>query len=475
MTPDESSPDLKESGDTEAAVQDKVGEETPRQAQGFIDVPDGGQGWLVVLGMFLFNIATWASNSAYAVYLAHYIQHNKFPNASVLDFAAIGGLAFGCGLAMAPCILYISHRTSVKKTIAMGCVFQFCGLMLAAFSTKLWQIYLSQGMLIGFGLAFIAVPSNALLPQWFRKKRNLAQALSSTGSGIGGIMFNLAIQAIITQLSLRWALIIQAIICASCSFVGMLLVRTRDQHVKPIFTFCDVRTIKTVPFAVMGLYIAFTLLGYVVMMYNLADFTKSLGYTARQGSIVSCMVSVGICFGRPLVGRLSDRFGPVSTSIVVHFLVALFCFAVWIPARNYSTAIGFALVEGSLMGSIWVLIAPITTRLFGLRRLQSTLGCLFWFVGAFGIISPVVGIKLRSAAPEGLQYSPTQYRNPAIYCGCCYFASSMALLWLRCYLLARDKVAEEGGSHEDTDELHIKVSAIETLRKVFAFSPNRKI
>ncbi|KAH3682338.1 hypothetical protein WICPIJ_006710 [Wickerhamomyces pijperi] len=440
-----------------------------------IDVPDGGQGWLVVLGLLLFNIATWASNAAYAVYLAHYIQYDRFHGASKLHFAAIGGIAFGSGLTFTPVILYISYLTSIKKTIAIGCFLQVSGLILAAFSTKLWQLYLTQGVLIGLGLGFIAAPSNALLPQWFRKKRSMAQAIAAAGSGIGGIMFNLSIQAIISKLSLRWALIIQAIISLTCSTCGMLLVRTRDQHVKPIFKFLDLSSISTAPFAAMSLYIACTLLGYVVMMYNLADFTRSLGYTARQGSIVSCMVSVGIVPGRPLVGRLSDRFGPVTTSVAAHCLVSLLCFAMWIPARNYATAIAFAFLEGSMMGSIWVLIAPITTRLFGLRRLQSTLGSLFVVVGVFGIISPVIGLKLRSSAPDGELYAPTQYRVPAIYCGCCYFASAVALYWIRCYLLVRDKVAEEANSHEDNDELHIEVSFGQTLSKIFTTSPNRKI
>ncbi|KAH3686093.1 hypothetical protein WICPIJ_002930 [Wickerhamomyces pijperi] len=440
-----------------------------------IEVPDGGYGWVVLFGVSLFCVSTWASNSAYAIYLAHYIEKGLFPGVTILNFAAIGGVGFGTGLMFGNLILWLTHHTHVKIVIAIGSVFQLAGFLLAAFSTKLWQIYLTQGVLVGLGLAFIAVPSNALVSMWFRKKRAMAQALSVLGAGVGGIMFSLSLQAIIDNISLRWALIIQGIICTFCTWTGIILVKTRDSHVKPIFKVYDLEVMKTLPFLVMALYVAVTLLGYVILLYNLADFTISLGYSAKQGANVATMVSVGIIIGRPIVGRVGDIFGPVSTGIVVHFLCGLFSLAMWIPARNYATAIAFALIQGGLMGSIWVLLAPISARLFGLRKLAILLGTFYSIVGLIGVFSPIVGIKLRATPADG-KYSPTQYRVPAIYCGVVYIASACLLFFIRCYLLARDQVIEsDPNAHEDNDELHTKVSVAEIFGKVFSKSPKRKI
>ncbi|KAH3686415.1 hypothetical protein WICPIJ_002594 [Wickerhamomyces pijperi] len=440
-----------------------------------IEVPDGGYGWVVLFGVSLFSVSTWASNSAFSIYLAHYIEKGLFPGVSILNFAAIGGIGFGGGLIFGNLILWLTHHTHVKIVIGIGSVFQLAGLLLAAFSTKLWQIYLTQGVLVGLGLAFVAVPSNALVSQWFRKKRAMAQALSVVGSGVGGIMFNLSIQAIIDNISLRWALIIQGIICTVCTWVGIILVKTRDSHVKPIFKIFDLDVMKTLPFVVMSLFVAVTLLGYVILLYNLADFTISLGYSATQGATVATMVSVGIIIGRPIVGKLGDIFGPVSTGIVFHLLCGIFNLAIWIPARNYATAIGFAIVQGGIMGSMWVLLPPISARLFGLRKLAIILGTFFSIVGVFGVFSPIIGIKLRSTPADG-KYSPTQYKAPAIYCGVVYIASACLLFFVRCYLLARDQVIESHpNAHEDNDELHTKVTMGEIFGKVFSKSPKRKI
>lgn len=449
--------------------------QTPQVPSKFIEVPDGGYGWFVVLGVFFLNIATWAANSGYSIYLAYYLNNNKFAGANKLDYAAIGGLAFGSGLIFGPVVRLLTKHTSVRTSIMIGASCQFTGTMLAAFSTRLWQVYLTQGVLIGVGMGLICIPATTLIAQWFRKKRSMAQALAAAGSGVGGVVFNLAVQSMIKELSLRWALIIQAIMCAACNTIGFLLVRPRD---KDIQTSMRIWETKMFTYACYWMFIAYfctTLLGYVVLLYNLADFTISLGYSAHQGSVVACMVSVGIVFGRPTVGKLSDLFGPVTTSIFAHALVGLLCLAMWIPARNYATAIVFALIQGGSMGSVWVVIASIGSRVVGLRKLDVAMSMAWIFIGSFGIVSPIIGIKLRGTIPEGQTSDPTQYRNPAIYCGVCYLASAFILWMLRGYLIARDEEAHKMGSQEDNDELNLPVTPAECFKSMLALSKSRKV
>lgn len=193
------------SHETENDNEDELMDEKPNN---IIEVPDGGYGWVVCLSVFLFNISTWASNAGYSVYLAFYLKHDTFEGGTKLDYAAVGGIAFGSGLIFTPFINRLKDLTNVRIVIIIGGVFQFVGLFLAAFSTKLWQLFLTQGLLIGIGLALISTPTSVVLPQWFRKRRTLAQALASSGSGAGGVMFNLAMQSIIQNISLKWALII---------------------------------------------------------------------------------------------------------------------------------------------------------------------------------------------------------------------------------------------------------------------------
>ena len=69
------------------------------------------------------------------------------------------------------------------------------------------------------------------------------------------------------------------------------------------------------------------MLGYVVLLYSLSDFTVSLGYTSKQGSYVSCMVSVGSLLGRPIVGHIADKYGPLTVGMILHLVMAILCWA----------------------------------------------------------------------------------------------------------------------------------------------------
>nr|QFR37176.1 MFS transporter [Cyberlindnera americana] len=442
-----------------------------------IEIPEGGvQGWMTVVASFLFNCATWGSNSAYSIYLAHYLKYDLFPGATKLDYAAVGGICFGCGLNAAPVIRLCVNRLNTRSVIAFGGLLQLAGILLAAFATKIWQIYICQGVMIGYGLGFIAIPSMTLVAQWFRKKRSLAMSITAAGAGVGGIIFNVAIQQVLKEYGLRWALISQAIICSVCTIIGLCLVRTRENEINSILRVWDWKLFANPGYLMFATYVCFCLLGFVVLVYNLADFTISLGYSAHQGSIVACMISVGIVIGRPTVGKLSDKFGPVTVSIFTQLLVGLLCLAMWIPDRNLATSIAFAIIQGGTMGSIWVVLAGIGARIAGLRKLDVALSMIWFLVGIFGMVSPVIGIKLRGQPPSGASYDPSQYKYPAIWCGVTYLISGLAMWVLRGYLIARDaQVEQQVNAFEDNDELHIKVTAQETMRGMFSLSKTRKV
>lgn len=439
-----------------------------------IEVPDGGYGWVVLMAFFCFNFCSWGANAGYAIYLNHYLEYNTFPGGTKLDYSAIGGIAFGAGLFFSPLITWFSHKFTLHLTIAIGIVCQGAALMLAAFSTKLWQLYLTQGLLISFGLAFIFIPSMTLLPQWFRRKRSVASGIGTAGSGLGGIVFNLGMQRITEVKNVKWALITQFIICTTLSTVALVVTRTRRDVIFKDTDF-KIRIIDKQVFSKFGTWllygwVSFTMLGYVILLYSLSAFTTSLGYSAKQGSYVSCMVSVGNLFGRPVVGHLADRYGPITVGVMVHLIVAIFAWAMWIPCKNLATAIIFALVEGSLMGTIWPTVGSIGARVVGLKKLDVTLGASWFLLAIFSIPAPVIGFKLRTDQDNGKAYV-----NTAIFAGFGYFGAALCLFLLRGYIIARDRESSLEDAF-DQDELDVKVTFQQFMKGLFTLqSPQRKV
>ena len=434
------------------------------------DIPDKFTGWglLSVIGCFFFNFNTWGSNSAFALYLQAYINNDLFPTASKTGIAAIGGFAFGSGVIFGPLINYFVGILGIKTVAIIGIVVQLAGVLLASFSTKLWQLYCTQGIMQGIGMGLVAIPSVIIVPQWFKGgpggKRNYAVGIMCAGSGLGGIIYNIGMEPILRQHSWRWALRTQAIMCAVLNLMAVFLIRSRNKEVKPIYKIYDKTVYSIFGSQIMMLWEMFTILGYVTLMYNLGDFMRSLGYGNTEASVVSTMVAVGIIYGRPTIGKIADYIGPIQATIIASWLVSLFDFAMWIPCRNYATAIVFAMFEGSLMGTIWLTMPTINGAIIGLQKFGIGMSLSWIAVGATGIVSPVIGIALKADGPA----SPTQYRHPAIFVGFSYFAAGLCLCILRGWIIARNRLAKN--CKTESERLQVKVPIREAVMEMLHFT-----
>lgn len=423
------------------------------------DIPDGGYGWLVVLAVFLINANTWGANSGFSIYLAHYLEHGTFAGGDKYDYALIGGFAFGIGLIFSPVINKLHGLIGTKPVIIIGACLQFASLMMASFAVSLWQLYLTQGVLQAVGLAMVALPGFGILPQWFKKKRDIASAIAAGGSGVGGTMYNLGMQKVLEKRDVFWALRAQSIIIFGLLWIAIFLIRSRMKNSLHV-SFYDTECLRSVGFWILCCYCITCMLGYVIVLYNMAAVTTSLGYSAYQGSIAAAMVQVGSFFGRPMVGLVAQKIGPVTASLIAYFLCSVFTFAMWIPARNLPTIYAFCIIMGGLMGTIFATMPPILSKLFGLRKAATAFSMAWIFLGLSGIASPVIGLALKRQTEE-----PTAFVPCAIFAGCGFAACTATLLVMRAYLLARIKLA--GPLDHDQGHMHIVVPLKEPIKHMF--------
>ncbi|QID87843.1 Putative monocarboxylate permease mch2 [Saccharomyces pastorianus] len=190
----------------------------------------------------------------------------------------------------------------------------------------------------------------------------------------------------------------------------------------------------------------------------------SLGYTSKQGSYVSCMVSVGSLVGRPIAGYIADKYGPLTVGMILHLVMAILCWAMWIPCKNLATAIVFGLLAGSIMGTIWPTIASIVARIVGLQKLAVTFGVTWIFIATFALVAPIIGLELRTTDTNGNEY----YRT-AIFVGFSYFGASLCQWLLRGFIIARDQIGVSEGYSTDQNELHINVKSSHFSKCLFRY------
>ncbi|GAB7341220.1 hypothetical protein MBLNU457_7504t1 [Dothideomycetes sp. NU457] len=391
-------------------------------------IPDGGYGWICVLGVFILNGFTWGVAASYGVYLSHYLSSHTFPSASPLDYALIGGLEFAIAMLLAPLVTIITKALGLRRTLSLGVLAQSLGFVLASFAAdRVWVLYLTQGALVGVGIGFLFTPSVAVLPQWFWARRTLAQGISSAGSGLGGIVFSLGTDAMIRNISLEWALRITGIVTFVANAVAAVLLRDRNEAVRPSQIGFATYLFKSVDVCLFLAYSFVNLFGYMTVLYSLSNYATSIGLGQKQASTVTAILNLGTFVGRPAIGFASDRLGRLPVAAFAALINGLSCFVIWLPCDSYGVLIFYSLFVGAIIGTFWMTAGPLAAEVAGLKEVPSLLSLTWLSIVLPTAFAEVIALYLRR--PD----SGRPYLYPQIFAGMAYIVSSLFLfaIWRR--------------------------------------------
>lgn len=264
----------------------------------------------------------------------------------------------------------------------------------------------------------------AVLPQWFWKKRTLAQGMSSAGSGVGGIIFSIGTDAMIRGINLEWALRITGIVCFFCNFAATLFLRDRNATVKPSQLGFAVHLLRRYDVLLLLTYAFINMLGYMSIIFSLSDYALSLGLTQKQASIVTTILNLGTLIGRPAIGFASDKLGRLKIAGSLAMFTGLSCFVIWIPCNSYVVLIFYAFIVGMTVGTFWMTIGPLTAEVAGLREVPSMLSLCWISIILPTSFAEVIALYLRRSGPR-------PYLYPQIFAGLAFCISSLFLaeLW----------------------------------------------
>jgi MFS family permease len=257
-------------------------------------------------------------------------------------------------LATAP-VNWITRKFGVHLPMYMGVVFQTAGFVAASFSQNhIYELYLSQGVLVGLGVGFTWMPTINIISQWFEVRRSVANGICSAGSGIGGIIFSFATAATIENISLGWALRITGIVSGVMNLIATSFIRSRNKQVQPRFHPLDIRLLRSPSVSLLLAWGFIIKLGYITIFYSLPDFSRSIGLSQSRAATVNAILNLGTAVGRPCVGILSDRYGRIEVAGLTTLACAITVFAIWVPATSYGVLLFFALINGGILGVFWM-------------------------------------------------------------------------------------------------------------------------
>lgn len=404
-----------------------------------IPPPDKGFAWVIALISMFSVFSTWGSNAGYGVFLDYYMSHGTFAGASMYDYALIGGIVVFLAQGMSPFTTLMVRVFGIRIVILTGIILQTAGYILASFATKLWQLYLTQGLIVGLSFSFVYLPATLVLPTWFDKNRALAFGICVSGAGLGGLTFALSVNKVISisgnqQWGLRLSALLALITALPCFFLRpryhtylppskRFTKQFVMDNVKLIF---DGRIIKSLPIMVLGLWFGIALLGYVVMLFSIAPYATLVGLSASQGSTLTALLNAGQVIGRPLLGLIADRLGRSTTAGGAGLIIAILLWAFWINAKTFGALIPFSLIIGAIVGIGSTMCQPICSDLIeDQSMLAAGWSTLNIIVSIFCLVAEVIALALKQ---DG---TPAPFLHTQIFAGSCFFGCFLLMLVIR--------------------------------------------
>ncbi|XP_039759869.1 monocarboxylate transporter 2 isoform X2 [Pararge aegeria] len=206
--------------------------QTDKKTQKIIKLvpPDGGWGWMVLLGTALSNIFNQSMLSLFSLLYGDALEamgHNTQGAAIVLSTMLFVS-NFGGPIAGA-----VVKLTNPRFVSVSGAVLCTAGILLSGFSTNIWHLILTYGFLLGLGLGFIQNASFVSINSYFKVRKSLAVGLAMAGTGVGQTLMPHVVRYFLENFGFRGACLLLAALSLH-GICGTLLIQPVEWHMKKV-------------------------------------------------------------------------------------------------------------------------------------------------------------------------------------------------------------------------------------------------
>ncbi|RSL48147.1 hypothetical protein CEP53_009655 [Fusarium sp. AF-6] len=354
--------------------------------------PDGGAAaWLVVLGAWCcsFSSPGWINSVGS---FQQYYEVGPLKDYSSSTIAWIPSLQIFFLFALGPIVGILFDKYGPRPLIIGGTLLHVFGLMMASLAKTYYQFILSQGVCSAIALACMTT--------WFSKRRGAAMGIMATGSSVGGVIFPIMISRMIKGTGYPWAMRTAAFLILGLQIIAILTVRPRTKPVpKKMPAGRYAAPFTEIPFVIM-------LLGVFVLTYGIFIPIDYLAVQAFQEARVSdemaqYLVSIfnaASLFGRLVAGYGADIIGRWNMFIIACAVSGISEFAVWIPAKHSSIAIGFAIMFGFASGAFIGLSGALPISVSPPAEIGYRLGVLLLAISIPALtMAPIGGAILQNS------------------------------------------------------------------------------
>jgi oxalate/formate antiporter len=311
---------------------------------------------------------------------------------------------------------YLVDRFGPKLLISVGAIMSGGSWVLSSYANSLTALYISYGVIGGFGTGIIYVGIIGLVVRWFPDRRGLATGLAAAGYGFGAFFTSFPIDSMIKNSGYEHTLLVWGIIQAAIGVVAALGLRVPPEGYRPPGfdpetvqlemqsqrSYSPREMLQNPIFYLLFIMMAMMSTSGLMVVSNVGPFATEykvaqvlvFGMAALPLSLTLSRVTNGLT--RPFFGWVSDRIGRESTMALAFSLEAVAILVLFAFIDNPAM---FVVLTGLVFfgwGEIFSLFPSTLTDTFGPKFAATNYGFLYIAQGVGSILGGPAAAFLKA-------------------------------------------------------------------------------
>ena len=300
---------------------------------------------------------------------------------------------------------YLVDRFGPRLLISVGAIMSGGSRVLAALSDNLWALYLTYGVIGGFGTGIIYVGIIGLMVRWFPDRRGLAAGLAAAGYGFGAIFTSFPIDSMIKSSGYAHTLLVWGIIQGVVGVIAAQGLRLPPENYQApsaaigaggpqqsARSYSPTEMLRNPIFWLLFIMMSMMSTSGLMVVSNVGPFANEykvsqalvLGMAALPLSLTLSRFTNGLT--RPFFGWVSDRIGREAT---MGLAFSLECVAILVLFAFIDQPALFVVLTGLVFfgwGEIFSLFPSTLTDTFGPKYAATNYGFLYIAQGVGSIL-----------------------------------------------------------------------------------------
>jgi MFS family permease len=357
--------------------------------------------WLAIAAASAILFIGVGYTNTFGVFESYY-QRTLFPNEAPDKLILIGSIAASLYFILGAVTGRFADLVGYGTSLFIGSGLMVGAMFSASVSTKLWQLFLSQGLCFGLGVAFVYPPATTISRQYFGRRHGVANGIVVSGGALGGCVLPFAVKVMIERHGLPSTFRILGYLALGVLAPSICVLRPkRSTSARPSShsrsALLDLSLLRNSRFLVLLVACTIAMTGFLPRYFLIPTSAVAQGIDQGYASWLLGLMNGLSIVGRIGIGYVADRFGKLHALSASFILCGLGHFAFWLPGVTINTTTAetptalFTLfvVYIGIFGSGFISLFPVVVaHMFGSEALASKTGLLNTAIGLSVLAGP---------------------------------------------------------------------------------------